>query len=89
MTPTDTHASDPTGAQDARLERAIVLELLRSEHARGRSRGQLAAGIDAAAAELERALARLAADGVVTLAGDAAAASCAARRLDELGLIAI
>jgi DNA-binding transcriptional ArsR family regulator len=78
----------PTGVE-RRLERAIVLQLLGEEGERRSSQAQLAAALDVEARALSRALARLSDAGVVCVAGKQVWASTAARRIDELGLIAI
>jgi hypothetical protein len=76
------------------LERAIVLQLLRGDHERMWSREQLLAELQADRSEIgrevvEQALRRLEQEGVLGLSAEAAWASSAARRLDELGLIGI
>ncbi len=86
-------ASDHAG-----LERAIVLQLLRDDHERMWSHAQLAieleSELEADRAEIARqavetALRRLERDGVLGMSEHQAWASSAARRLDELGLIAV
>jgi biotin operon repressor len=86
-------ASDHAG-----LERAIVLQLLRDDHERMWSHAQLAieleSELEADRAEIarqavEKALKRLERDGVLGMSEHQAWASNAARRLDELGLIAV
>ncbi len=72
-----------------RLERAIVLLLLADGHPHAWSRRELNAELQADPPALERALDGLAQAGVVDLAGADARASRSARRIDELGLIAI
>ena len=80
-----TESSEPR-ADGAKLERAIVLQVLSEE--RRWSRTELAAELGAAAG-LDGALAALHGQGVVCLAEDDVWASPAARRLDELELIGI
>ncbi len=77
------------GDGDERLERAIVLLLLTAEHPQAWSPGQLAAELAADPSTLEQALDRLTRAGVVELSGNKARASCAAQRIDELGLIGV
>ena len=86
-------ASDHTG-----LERAIVLQLLRDDHERMWSHAQLAieleSELESDQAEVGRqtvreALRRLEREGVLGMTEHQAWASNAARRLDELGLIAV
>jgi hypothetical protein len=77
---------------DPRLERAIVLELLRDDRKQRWSRAELETQLDAdrrQAAAVKDALRRLHEEGVLGLAEDAVWASRAARRLDELGLICV
>jgi DNA-binding GntR family transcriptional regulator len=81
-----TESSEPR-ADGAKLERAIVLQVL-SEEQRW-SRTELAAELGADATGLDSALAALHGQGVVCLAEGDVWASPAARRLDELELIGI
>jgi DNA-binding GntR family transcriptional regulator len=81
-----TESSEPR-ADSAKLERAIVLQVLSEE--RRWSRTELAAELGADATGLDGALAALHGQGVVCLAEDDVWASPAARRLDELELIGI
>lgn len=81
-----TESSEPR-ADGAKLERAIVLQLLSDE--RRWSRTELAAELGADATGLHSALAALQGQGVLCLAEDDVWASPAARRLDELELIGI
>jgi len=94
----DTESKGQQAAYDAGLERAIVLQLLRDDHERMWSRAQLASELsselDADESEsgqqaLEDALRRLERDGVIGISEQQAWASSSARRLDELGLIAV
>ncbi len=82
-------ASEPRAPGGSRLERAVVLELLGDEAEHRRSLARLGESLDADARELEAAVAALSAAGVVCLEEDQTWASAAARRLDELELIAI
>jgi Elongation factor SelB, winged helix len=79
------------GARDLWLvERAVVLQALRDDHAARWSRAELASQIpDFAPAVFAAALERLEHAGVVRLDGSRVSASAAARRLDELELIAV
>jgi DNA-binding transcriptional regulator YhcF (GntR family) len=79
----------PRAADRSRLQRAIVLQLLRDDRAPRWSRLELASELDVDAAGLERALRELDAEGVVLLDPEEVWASRAARRLDELELIGI
>jgi hypothetical protein len=81
-----TESSEPR-ADSAKLERAIVLQVLSEE--RRWSRTELAAELGADATGLDSAVAALHGQGVVCLAEDDVWASPAARRLDELELIGI
>jgi hypothetical protein len=80
-----------SGARDTRpVERAVVLQILRDDHAARWSRAELAREMpDFAPAVLTAALERLEHAGVVRLHGPRLAASPAVRRLDELELIAV
>jgi hypothetical protein len=71
------------------LERAIVLQLLRDDHPRPWSPEELCSEVRADPGAVERAVRRLGADGVLCRAGKEVSAARAARRLDELGLIAL
>jgi DNA-binding GntR family transcriptional regulator len=82
----DTESSEPR-ADGAKLERAIVLQVLSEE--RRWSRTELAAELGADATGLDSALAALDGQGVLCLAENDVWASPAARRLDELELIGI
>jgi hypothetical protein len=70
------------------LERAILLQLLSADSER-HPRADLVARIGGAAQALDEALARLCEAGVICADGAEVWASRAARRVDELGLIAI
>jgi DNA-binding Lrp family transcriptional regulator len=78
----------PTSVEH-RLERAIILQLLGEEGERRSSQERLALALGIEAQALRQALKRLSDAGVVCLAGTEVWASAAARRIDELGLIAI
>jgi len=82
-------SSEPAGAGGAKLERAIVLQLLSTDGERRWAREELAAELGADTTRLERALRGLQGHGVLCLAEQDVWASPAARRLDELELIAI
>jgi DNA-binding GntR family transcriptional regulator len=81
-----TESSEPR-ADDAKLQRAIVLQLLSDE--RRWSRTELASELGADATSLDGALAALHGEGVLCVAEEDVWASPAARRLDELELIGI
>lgn len=83
----DLRASHAAG--DARLQRAIILTLLRDDHPQTWSREELAAELESDGAAIECALERLAEDGAVSLVGEDVGATRALQRLDELGLIAL
>jgi hypothetical protein len=94
----DTESKGQQAPYDAGLERAIVLQLLRDDHERMWSRAQLAVELSseldadeapAAQPAIDDALRRLERDGVIGISEQQAWASSAARRLDELGLIAV
>ncbi len=74
---------------ERRLERAIVLQLLRDDHEEPWFLDELVRELDAPASSVEQALARLSGDGVVRLSGTEVSAAHAARCLNELALIAI
>jgi predicted transcriptional regulator len=80
MTPTHT---------EPRLERAIVLQLLRDDHGGPWSREELGVELNADAEAVEKALRALGDEGVLRLSGERVSAARATRRLDELGLIGI
>jgi hypothetical protein len=82
-------ASEPRASDGSRLQRAVVLELLECEDQRGRPLGELGDELGAGDAELDLAVRSLHAAGVVCVKDGQAWASAAARRLDELELIAI
>lgn len=84
-----TESREPRAVTGARLERAIVLQLLRDDREQEWSGPQLAVEIDAEAPALERALRSLERDCVLCLGQDTIRVSRAIRRLDELGLLGI
>jgi hypothetical protein len=84
--------TEPTGPRAGggpRLDRAIVLQLLRDDCGPEWPRERLLIELGVAMPALEDALGRLQDQGVVRLHDDRISASRAARALDELGLIAI
>jgi predicted transcriptional regulator len=85
----NTETGDSGSPEENRLERAIVLQLLRDDHGRRWTRDELKAELDAEASAIELALARLATNGVVEVEEAHICASQAARRIDGLGLIGI
>jgi hypothetical protein len=90
----DTESTGPRAAADETLERAIVLQLLREDRERTWSRSELEAELEDDGSEtgreiVEAALQRLEGEGVIGACEQAVWASSAARRLDELGLIAV
>jgi hypothetical protein len=84
-----TESTESRAVNGPRLERAIVLQLLRDDRERGWSSPELGIEMDAEAPTLEEALRRLEGEGVLCLAQDAVQASRATRRLDELGLLSV
>jgi len=75
---------------DPRVERAIVLQVLRDDHGHHWSRAELEVAIsNVDPIEISEALTRLDANHVVCVSGESVWASRATRRLDELELIAI
>jgi hypothetical protein len=94
----DRESKGSRASDHAGLERAIVLQLLRDDHGRMWSHAQLAieleSELESDRAEIRRqavrdALRRLEREGVLGMSEHQAWASNAARRLDELGLIAV
>lgn len=82
--------SHPTDGETRRLERAVVMQLLRDDCAERWLIAALERAVsDFAPAMLERALARLEYAGVVCRASESVWASRAARCLDELDLIGL
>ena len=84
-----TESREPRAVSGSRLERAIVLQLLRDDREQRWSSAELAIEMDAQAPALAQALRALAEEGVLVVSGETAWASSAARRLDELGLISV
>ena len=80
---------EPRAGDGGRLERAVVLQLLRDDHSQDWSRAELASELGTEAPAIEAVLSRLHAEGVVRLNDDRISASPATRRLDDLELIAI
>jgi hypothetical protein len=73
-----------------RVERAIVSQTLRDDHDKRWSRAELEAELGRAdAIEIDDALARLAREGVIAIAGETVQASRAAVHLDALAMIAV
>jgi hypothetical protein len=85
----NTQSRESRAGDGARLERAIVLQLLRDDHGQTWSRAELASELAEEAPAIEAALTRLREDGVVRLDDDRISASPAARRLDDLELIGV
>jgi hypothetical protein len=82
--------SQVLGKCDPRIERAIILQVLRDDHGDRWSRAELEVEIsNVEPLDISDALARLGQDGIVQISGESVSASRAVRRLDELGLIAI
>jgi hypothetical protein len=78
------------GSDDRRVEQVIVLQILRDDHDERWSRAELEVELDHIdALAINDALARLEAEGVVQLSGEAVSASRAIRCLDDLELISI
>jgi hypothetical protein len=85
-----TESSEPVAASDQHLERAIVLALLSDEGAQRRwTRIELRERLESDERELQAALDGLLGAAVICIAEELLWASDAARRLDELELIAI
>ena len=79
----------PAGG-DPRVERAIVLQVLRDDHDHRWSRSELETEIARVEPlDMSDALARLQESGIVYISRESVWASRATERLDELGLIAI
>jgi hypothetical protein len=85
----NTQSTEPRGGGGSRLERAIILQLLRDDRDASWSRDELLMELGGEMPPLEEALVRLQADGVVSISDEQASASGAARRLNELGLIGV
>jgi hypothetical protein len=80
---------EPRAGGGPRLERAIVLQLLRDDHEESWGREELLAELGGEPAALEEALGRLQGRGVITLSTGQVAASDAVRALNDLDLIGI
>jgi hypothetical protein len=78
-----------TAVHDPRLQRAIILQLLREDHPRKWTHTELAAELHAEQRAVDAAVRALDADGVVCGNEHEVWASRAALRLDELQLVAI
>jgi DNA-binding HxlR family transcriptional regulator len=77
-------------AEARRIERAVVLQLLRDDHDERWSRAELEAEInDVEPSVLSSAIAELERRGVVVAQGEHVVASPCARHLDELGLVGV
>ena len=82
--------SQIVGDGDPRIERAIILQILRDDHAYRWSRAELEVEIShIEPPDINDALARLGRNGVVRISGESVWASRAVRRLNELELIGI
>jgi hypothetical protein len=82
--------SQVTAGGDPRVERAIVLQVLRDDHDHRWSRSELETEIARVEPlDMSDALARLQESGIVCVSSKSVWASRATERLDELGLIAI
>lgn len=82
--------SQVLGERDPRIERAIILQFLRDDHGDRWSCAELEVEIsNVEPLDIRDALARLDQGGIAQISGESVSASRAARRLDELGLIAI
>jgi hypothetical protein len=82
-------SSEPPAVDGSRLERAIVLQLLRDDCDPKWSREALRAELGSDVDSLDEALRVLCGEGVLCLAEEQVWVSRAARRLDELELIGI
>jgi hypothetical protein len=82
-------AGGPPASGETRLQRAVVLELLSQAREQRHSLAELGRQLGAGADELEPAVEALRCAGVVQVQASEIWASPAARRLDELDLIAI
>jgi hypothetical protein len=85
----NTEPREPRGGGASRLERAIILQLLRADREASWSREELLMELGGEMRPLEDALVRLQDEGVLSIAHQQVSASTAARRLDELGLIGV
>jgi DNA-binding GntR family transcriptional regulator len=85
----NTQSSEPRAGGGPRLERAIILQLLRDDREASWSRRELLVELGGEMTSLRDALIRLRDEGVVSISDEQVSASRAARRLDELGLIGV
>jgi hypothetical protein len=85
----NTQSREPRAGDGSRLERSVILQLLRDDRDANWSREDLLMELGGEIAPLEAALVRLQNDGVVSISDEQVSASAAARRLDELGLIGL
>jgi hypothetical protein len=86
----DRESKGSRAAEDARLERSIILQVLDDEHESMWSREELMRELEDDRSEVvEEALKRLEQEGLLGLSEEAVWASRAARRIDELGLIGV
>lgn len=82
--------SQLAGEEDPRVQRAIVLQVLRDDHDHRWSRSELEIEIaNVEPLDMSDALASLKDSRIVCVSGESVSASRATERLDELGLIAI
>jgi hypothetical protein len=84
-----TESREPRTGGGPRLERAIVLQLLRDDRGPSWSREDLLLELGGEIASLDDAVRRLRDDGLLSPADGQLSASRAARRLDELGLVGV
>jgi predicted transcriptional regulator len=85
----NTQPRRPSPASDRRLQRTIVLQLLRDDHPRKWSPTELATELDVDEDLVRAAVHALRDDGLVCEGGEEVWASRATQRLDELALLAI
>jgi hypothetical protein len=85
----NTESTEPQASDNVRLERAIVLQLLRDDHEERWERAELELELGVRPSVLRDAIEALAGDGVLFTREEALWASRATRRLDELGLIGV
>jgi hypothetical protein len=85
----NTEPREPRAGGGPRLERAIILQLLRDDRDANWSREELLEELGGEMPPLQDALVRLRGYGLLSIADQQVSASPAARRLDELGLIGV